>query len=261
MNLTVPEHVTHENIHVMQQLVNNGPTKWPGAKWIIRHDGRPIDLAHRKNQRDIDLAPGYIVERQLRDGDYVIFNRQPSLHKMSLMGHRVKVLPFQTFRLNLSVTSPYNADFDGDEMNMHVPQNYETKAEIKEIMAVPLQVVAPKNNSPVMGIVQDSLLGIFLFTHRDTFIEKSVLMNLMMWLEYTGEIPMPAVLKPKPLWTGKQVLSLVIPKVNLMRKSADWDCHRDKNVLIKDGDLLCGVMNKGIVGSAAGGLVHIVWRD
>jgi len=83
---------------------------------------------------------------------------------MSLMGHRVKVLPFKTFRLNLSVTSPYNADFDGDEMNMHVPQIYETKAEVKEIMAVPHQVVAPKDNKPVMGIVQDALLGIMLFT-------------------------------------------------------------------------------------------------
>lgn len=77
------------------------------------------------------------------DDDYVIFNRQPSLHKMSLMGHRVKVLPYSTFRLNLSVTTPYNADFDGDEMNMHVPQSYETMAEIKEIMAVPKQIVTP----------------------------------------------------------------------------------------------------------------------
>jgi DNA-directed RNA polymerase II subunit RPB1 len=105
----------------MKQLVNNGPYKWPGAKYIIRHDGKQIDLAIKKKRADAHLDYGYVVERQLRDGDWVIFNRQPSLHKMSLMGHRVKVLPFNTFRLNLSVTSPYNADFDGDEMNMHVP--------------------------------------------------------------------------------------------------------------------------------------------
>lgn len=121
MNLTVPEHVTRENLQEMRQLVANGPTKWPGAKYIIRHDGKQIDLSGARNRSEAHLHPGYIVERQLRDGDYVIFNRQPSLHKMSLMGHRVKVLPFQTFRLNLSVTAPYNADFDGDEMNMHVP--------------------------------------------------------------------------------------------------------------------------------------------
>lgn len=165
MNLTVPEYVTRSNIETMRQLVKNGPHKWPGAKYIIRRsDNKQRDLAYMRHNTDAHLDLGYIVERHLRDGDYVIFNRQPSLHKMSLMGHRVKVLPFQTFRLNLSVTSPYNADFDGDEMNMHVPQSYETMAEIKEIMAVPRQVVAPKDNKPVMGIVQDSLLGIMLMT-------------------------------------------------------------------------------------------------
>lgn len=120
-NLTVPETVTRENLEMMKQLVKNGPVTWPGAKYITKLDNSQVDLSSLKQITDIHLEPGYIVERQLRDGDYVIFNRQPSLHKMSLMGHRVKVLPFQTFRLNLSVTSPYNADFDGDEMNMHVP--------------------------------------------------------------------------------------------------------------------------------------------
>ena len=137
LNLTIPETVTAENIDYMRKLVENGPNIWPGAKYIIRHDDRQIDISAMRNRSDAHLQPGYKVERHLRDGDYVIFNRQPSLHKMSLMGHRVKVLPFSTFRLNLSVTTPYNADFDGDEMNMHVPQSYETMAEIKEIMAVP----------------------------------------------------------------------------------------------------------------------------
>ena len=122
---------------------------------------------------------------------------------MSLMGHRVKVLPYMTFRLNLSVTAPYNADFDGDEMNMHVPQSYETRAEVKEIMAVPNQVVAPKDNKPVMGLVQDALLGISLFTKKDTFLELDQTMNLLMWLDFLGELPPPAILKPKPMWTGK----------------------------------------------------------
>lgn len=122
---------------------------------------------------------------------------------MSLMGHRVKVLPYQTFRLNLSVTTPYNADFDGDEMNMHVPQNYETMAEIKEIMAVPRQIVSPQSNKPVMGIVQDALLGIMLFTLKDTFLEIDIVMNILMWIHYDGTLPHPAIVKPKALWTGK----------------------------------------------------------
>lgn len=100
------------------------------------------------------LEVGYRVERHMQDGDYVLFNRQPSLHKMSIMGHRVRVLPYSTFRLNLSVTSPYNADFDGDEMNLHLAQSEETRAEIKHLMLVPKQIVSPQGNKPVMGIVQ-----------------------------------------------------------------------------------------------------------
>lgn len=111
----------------------------------------------------------------MNDGDFVLFNRQPSLHKMSIMGHRIKIMPYSTFRLNLSVTSPYNADFDGDEMNMHVPQSFETRAEVLELMMVPKCIVSPQANRPVMGIVQDSLLGCRKITKRDTFISKVVL--------------------------------------------------------------------------------------
>lgn len=115
---------------------------------------------------------GMIAERCLQDGDYVLFNRQPTLHRMSMMGHRVKILPYNTFRLNLSVCTPYNADFDGDEMNMHVPQTFETISELKHIAHVPKQIIAPKNNAPVMGMVQDALLGVYLFTMRDTFLTR-----------------------------------------------------------------------------------------
>lgn len=122
---------------------------------------------------DVDILLNFRqVERHLQDGDFVLFNRQPSLHKMSIMGHRIKIMPYSTFRLNLSVTSPYNADFDGDEMNMHVPQSFETRAEVLELMMVPKCIVSPQSNRPVMGIVQDTLLGCRKITKRDTFIEK-----------------------------------------------------------------------------------------
>lgn len=150
---TVPETVTPQNIEKLRLLVQAGPSSWPGAKYIIRHDNRQIDLSQIMCRSDVHLEYGYKVERHLQDGDYVVINRQPSLHKMSIMGHRVKVLPYETLRLNLSVCTPYNADFDGDEMNMHVPQSYETLAEVKELMAVPKQIIAPKSNSPIMGIV------------------------------------------------------------------------------------------------------------
>ena len=112
------------------------------------------------------------VERHIIDDDLVIFNRQPTLHKMSMMGHRVKILPWSTFRLNLSVTTPYNADFDGDEMNLHVPQSLETRAEIQEMIMVPRMILTPQSNRPVMGIVQDSLTAATKMTKRDVFLEK-----------------------------------------------------------------------------------------
>lgn len=90
-------------------------------------------------------------------------------------------------------------------------------------MAVPKQVVAPKNNKPVMGIVQDALLGIYLFTKRDTFLEMETVMNLLMWIDYNGKLPPPAIIKPRPLWTGKQIISLVIPNVNLERNPCMGD--------------------------------------
>ena len=140
---------------------------------------------------------------------------------MSMMGHKVKILPYSTFRLNLSVTTPYNADFDGDEMNMHVAQSHETRAEMKELMMVPKNIVSPQANKPVMGIVQDTLLGTRLMTKRDTFIEKDLMMNICMNVqEWGSQVPMPAILKPRPLWTGKQVFSMFLPDINMTRTSS-----------------------------------------
>lgn len=216
---------------------------------------------------DAVLCFSYLVERHVVNGDYVIFNRQPSLHKMSMMGHRVRVLPFSTFRLNLSCTTPYNADFDGDEMNMHgvyicfrlvslvslivchaVAQSLHTRSEIQNLMLVPLQIVTPKDNKPIISIVQDSLLASSLFSKRDTFLTRLqgkrlcvgfveslvcidtllAVMNTLMWLEkWDGKIPVPAIIKAVdaqgrnigPLWTGKQIFSLILPNINLRRES------------------------------------------
>jgi len=211
---------------------------------------------------------GYVIERHLKNDDYVLFNRQPSLHKMSIMGHRVKVLPYSTFRLNLSVTTPYNADFDGDEMNMFVPQSLETKAEVKELMHVPRQIISPQSNKPVMGIVQDTLAGVMIFTYRDTFIELDVVMNLLMWVEdFDGRIPPPAIFKPRPLWTGKQILSLIIPDINLIKDIGDiggkdeWNSPKDNRVYIKKGELISGIINKTTIGNSHGGIIHIIFNE
>ena len=222
-----------------------------------------------KKSSEKRLEYGYKVERHMVNGDVVLFNRQPSLHKMSIMGHRVRIMPYSTFRLNLSVTPPYNADFAGDEMNMHLPQSYETRAEVKELMMVPKMIVSPQANKPVMAIVQDTLLGCRLITKRDTFITKDVFMNIIMWLEdWDGKVPKPAILKPQPLWTGKQVFSMMLPKVNLKRTSAwakDADDHdfsvEDTAVRIEQGELVTGTLCKKTMGSGGGGLIHVTWEE
>ena len=147
--LTIPESVTPWNIERLQGLVDVGPNEHPGARFVIKDDGQRVDLRYARAsgpEGSLMLRAGYTVERHLADGDLVIFNRQPSLHKMSMMGHRVRVMPFSTFRLNLSVTTPYNADFDGDEMNLHAPQSLESKAEISELCEVPRQIISPQGN-------------------------------------------------------------------------------------------------------------------
>ncbi|MCJ1479194.1 DNA-directed RNA polymerase II subunit rpb1 [Lambiella insularis] len=262
--LTYPETVTPYNIHKLHQLVKNGPNEHPGAKYVIRDSGERIDLRHHKRAGEISLQYGWKVERHIVDGDFIIFNRQPSLHKESMMGHRVRVMPYSTFRLNLSVTSPYNADFDGDEMNLHVPQSEETRAEVNQLCMVPLNIVSPQRNSPLMGIVQDTLCGIYKMCRRDVFMTKEQVMNILLWVpDWDGVIPMPAILKPVPKWTGKQIISLVIPRgLNLIRPGKEGHSPvNDDGLFIHSGDLMFGLLNKKIVGASGGGVIHIIFNE
>jgi DNA-directed RNA polymerase II subunit RPB1 len=267
--MTVPETVTPFNIARLQALVDAGPLEHPGARYVIRDDGMRIDLRFARRAGQVFLQPGYVVERHLADDDVVLFNRQPSLHKMSMMGHRVRVMPFSTFRLNLSVTTPYNADFDGDEMNMHVPQSLESRAELEAICMVPLQIVSPQSNKPVMGIVQDTLCGIRKFTKRDTFLGEALVMNLAMWVGgWDGRLPEPALLRPVPLWTGKQLLTMILPRVNLVGfHSTHPDGETgdlspgDTKVLVEEGTLLSGILCKKTVGTAPGGIIHVIFNE
>ncbi len=204
-NLTFPERVTSITFKKLLKAVRNGPTEWPGAKFIKKPDGSTIDLRYTHVPENDQEAAGFLqigdkVERHMVDNDFVVFNRQPSLHKMSMMGHRAKILPYSTFRLNLSATSPYNADFDGDEMNLHLAQSHETRAEIKHIMLVPKQMVSPQGNKPVMGIVQDACLAVSKFTKRDTLLTRDAVFSLCLTLpDWNGQVPIPCILKPEPI--------------------------------------------------------------
>lgn len=254
--------------------MTKGNNQYPGAKYIIRDNGARIDLRFHPKPSDLHLECGFRVERHIRDGDVIVFNRQPTLHKMSMMGHRIRVLPWSTFRFNLSVTTPYNADFDGDEMNLHVPQSLETRAEIENLAMVPRNIITPQANKPVMGIVQDTLTMVRKMTKRDVFLTFDQFTNLLMFLPtWDGKIPLPAIIKPQPLWTGKQVFTMIIPgHVSLIRTHSThpddedegpyrWISPGDTKVLIENGDLLSGIVCAKTVGKSSGNLMHVVFQE
>ena len=259
--LTIPERVTEWNLEEMRKLVMRGPHQHPGANYVIRPDGRRIDLRYPKDLKVIadNLAPGYIVERHIKDGDIVLFNRQPSLHRMSIMAHIVKVLPYKTFRLNLCVCPPYNADFDGDEMNLHVPQSEEARAEARILMLVQEQILSPRYGGPIMGAIQDYITGAFLLTRKSTLLNKEEVCRLLMAAGYRGPLPPPAIKYPEELWTGKQLVSLFLPrgfnfslKANICAKCdvcLKEDCPYDAYVVVRDGYLVAGVLDKKSIGA------------
>jgi len=260
MNLTFPERVTkftnehRGNLDKLYKLIRNGPNTYPGAKTIRHADGRITSLRH-VNTKELVLREGDIVNRHLMDGDVVLFNRQPTLHRMSMMGHKVKVLKGKTFRLNVSVTAPYNADFDGDEMNMHCPQSYEAATELEEIAAVPHQILRPRDGLPVIGIVQDTLVGSYRITRDHVTLNRREFMNLMMWnRRFDGTIPEPKGDDGK--WTGRQVLSQLLPPINLEMNNSS-----KRKVVIRDGEILEGQFDKGIFSKASKGIIHMTYKD
>ena len=274
-HLTFAERVTKFNIEELTQRVKNGPSQLVGAVAVIMPDGTLVDLTLCDVRHNIDLQLGWVVERYLKDGDLVLFNRQPSLHRMSIMAHRVRIIPDKTFRLPICDTTPYNADFDGDEMNLHVLRTYEAVAEAKELMSVKTQLISPQSNKPIIGLVQDSLVAVFLMTHKDTLLTRSQVMQMVMPIHYPlfDKLPLPAILKPVPLWTGKQIFSLLFPPFSLdvtVRSGvADGvDKHPDgamdigeRRVIVSRGELVAGSLCKKTMGTSAGGIIHVIVKD
>jgi DNA-directed RNA polymerase II subunit RPB1 len=270
MNLTRPEIVTHYNRDQLYRYVQNGPDKFPGAKTVVRKKGgRMISLKHI-NTKEVVLHYGDTVNRHLMDGDMILFNRQPTLHRMSMMGHKVKVLKGNTFRLNVMVTSPYNADFDGDEMNAHVPQSYEAATELEEIAAVPHQIITPKDGKPIIGVVQDTLVGSYRLTRPSVRISRREYMNLMMWNKKFGIPDSDGSVLPAPAegdtYSGTQILSSLLPPINI-----DMNNKAQKKVVIRQGVIQPskdvdaksgeGIIDKDIYASAGKGIVHVTYND
>ena len=257
MNLTFPEIVTIYNIKKLKKMVKNGPKNYPGAKTVTKTaDGvnKNISLKHVDVQQIADyLQIGDIVHRHLLDGDVCLFNRQPTLHRMSMMAHKIKILPYSTFRLNVTVCKPYNADFDGDEMNMHIPQSLQTFVELEQICLVEQNIISPGTSTPSIEITQDTLLGAYLLTVQDVKLRKDQVNNYMMFSKrHNGQLPEPAGIDSgNPYWTGKQLFSLILPDISI---------NQLKNVKIIRGEITDGYLNSDSLGSNSAGLIKQIYN-
>lgn len=315
--LTYPEKVTHWNVDTLREAVLNGSSVYPGATHVEDENGVVVSLQNLNKIQRVALsktllsrpssrtgsgagsfggslesvkATGKIVYRHLRDGDAVLVNRQPTLHKPSVMGHIARVLKGEkTLRLHYANCSTYNADFDGDEMNVHFPQDEVGRAEAHQIVNANQQYVVPTSGDPIRGLIQDHIVSATLLTKRDTFLSKEEYQELVYSacvssapttftkgtrqpkvgiIEHDRSIVTlpPAILKPKPLWTGKQVITTVLSYVtfgrlpytvkNTGKVSGEYWGRKsgELKLRIQDNELLHGVIDKAQFGKY--GLVH-----
>ena len=261
MNITKPIKVNQRNKSYLLALVKKGPNEYPGAKILQKKNGEQIALKYA-DRNSIKIEHGDVVHRHMLDGDAVLFNRQPTLHRMSMMCHIVKVMEKgDTFRLNVGCTKPYNADFDGDEMNLHMPQDEQAEIELRKLAAVPYQLISPASNSSIVGIYQDSLLGSYLFSKDKITYTKREAMNLL-----SGIRKLNPTVFDKDTITNFDILSQVIPPISLYKKTkrfkSDDDPKTSNGIIeIKNGTYLRGQLDKGCLGGSSTGLIQRINND
>ena len=244
--LTVPIHVMSCNIDAVRALVR---TTTSTARTICRR-GKCVTILEfaDRDKEARDLSVGDIVERVLQNDDIVLFNRQPSLHIGSMMGYRVLICKgSRTFRLNLACTGVSNADYDGDEMNVHAPQDPASQTEARLLMAVPRHIISAQSNKPSIGLVQDTLIGSWLLTGDDVVLSRKQMCILHTCLHYA--------VRPMPLgevFTGKEAFSLLFP-VGLNYQNGRT------GVEIEAGQIKKGRLCRQTLGTASGSLIHYMW--
>jgi DNA-directed RNA polymerase II subunit RPB1 len=262
MNITKPIKVNKRNRDFLTKLIQNGPDVYPGAKILEKANGENITLRY-VDRNSVKLMDGDVVHRHMMNGDAVLFNRQPSLHRMSMMCHIVKIMKKgDTFRMNVGDTKPYNADFDGDEMNMHMPQNVLAETELKHLAAIPYQMISPANNSPIIGIFQDSMLGSYRFTRPNLKFSKRDAMNLLMMYKNVD----PENIINKKEVSSFDILTQIMPSVTLKYKTKlfedDEEYSISNNVLeVINGEFRRGQLEKSALGSTTKGIIHRICND
>ena len=272
-NITKPVKVNDINKKFLTQLVRNGPEKHPGAKMLEKANGETITLRYISRE-SIELENGDIVHRHMMNGDAILFNRQPTLHRMSMMCHIVRIMDRgDTFRMNVADTKPYNADFDGDEMNLHMPQNELAEEELRNLAAVPYNMISPANNAPIIGIYQDSMLGSHQITRRGVKFDIRTAMNLMMMNDTVDINSFNKSIKENEskglhnTVSNFDLMSQIMPPMSIysetkMNKNDKEDKKTSNTIVeIKNGKYLRGQMDKGSLGSSTNGLLHRICND
>ena len=250
-NLTVPVYVTKWNIDAAKKFLEN--KEYPTVVNVITKDGMRKRVSELNREELLkEVEPGYVLERHLIDNDIVLFNRQPTLHRLSIMAHRVKVLPGKTLRLHVSIAYPYNADFDGDEMNLHVPQTLEAQAEARYLMQPKYLVLSPRDGQPIIFSEEDEIAGIYLLTKDNAYFSKEEACRM---LSNVGIYELPKAEKDGS-YSGKAIFSMLLPKgINFESKAS-----RGK-VVIKNGVLEEGIIDDRIIGKEGAKLIRKLFVD
>ncbi|XP_075252575.1 DNA-directed RNA polymerase I subunit RPA1-like [Convolutriloba macropyga] len=295
--LSFPEPISRLNMQRVKKLIRNGPSTYPGANFLVDHFGNMTFLSRTDPKAREIVIQGLFNEtsspktlyRHVEDGDVVLLNRQPTLHKPSIQAHIVRVLRYEkTIRLHYSACKAYNADFDGDEVNMHFPQSFNARSEGYQLMNAANFYLTPKDGSPLGGLIQDHIVGAVHLTLRGTFFTKEEYQKLVMFAipfhNETIHSLRPTILKPQVLWSGKQIFSTVLQhclpsgvalpnfcgksKVNkklwskLQQLTAMYEASTmdDSVILVRDGELLQGVIDKTSIGSAEHSFTHCLYE-
>ena len=252
--LTVPIQVTDWNLAECKELILR--KEHPQAVYAITPDGKRRKITDANREETItEVAPGWTIDRQLKDGDIVLFNRHPSLHRMSIMSHEVKILPGKSFRVAPSVCAPYNADFDGDEMNIHVPQKEEARAEAELLMKVQDQIISPRHGHAIIRPVEDHISGMFIMTKGDTTFTKAEACDM---LALCGITELPKAEK-KNTYSGRAIFSQLLPddfnytgKTKVCKgcdRCRKEDCPSEAYVVIKKGKQVSGAIESAVMGN------------
>jgi DNA-directed RNA polymerase subunit A' len=257
--MTQTLNVTERNVEEARQYVRNGPEAHPGANYVRRPDGRRLKVTEKNCEELAEkIEADWEVNRHLVDGDIVIFNRQPSLHRMSIMAHEVVVMPYKTFRLNTVVCPPYNADFDGDEMNMHALQNEEARAEARVLMRVQEQILSPRFGGNIIGAIQDHISGTYLLTHSNPQFTETQALDLLRATR-VDELPEADGVDDdgREYWTGQTLFSELLPDdLSLYFSSSTGD-----DVVIENGQLIEGTIDEDAVGAFGGEVVDTLTKE